>query len=64
MGHKELDTTEVTSRTHALLGITEKHLVATNLALLIQGVPQLDHPAWALYAQRASAPTPASPVAA
>ena len=54
----------MTSRTHALLGITEKHLVATNLALHIQGVPQLDHPAWALYAQRASASTPASPVAA
>ena len=40
-GCKELDTTEVTSHTHALQGTTGKHLVVVNLVPLLQGVPQL-----------------------
>ena len=45
-------------------GITGKHPVAANLVPLLQGVPQLGHPAWALYAQLAPLPTLASAVAA
>ena len=41
MGLQRVDTTEVTSHTHALQGTTGKHLVVVNLVPLLQGVPQL-----------------------